>query len=624
MGLLGGPVGKNRAERRRWIAFIYATLIAGGVTMIYPFLVMISGSFKSEVDIRTYDMVPAYFHDDAVLFRKYLESKYNESVSTYNTNVRQDEFSFMHVNPPAAPNPTRAADYREFLSTYVLSPYFCILGHATSVNGRMLPENARGFRRWMSRRCHGSLDEFNQRYGGLTTSWLTVSYPNMNAADRSFKLNRSPLLPAAYEFMKDRRFRDLVPLSLDGRYVKDYLQLKYGTKIGDYNRAHGTRHAGWDAVFLPATVPAGGLERKDWLDFTRIELNVLFMKMGPEARGEYAAFLEKRYSGSLNLLNRRYLGGYKSFSSVPYPRDLLVTGEPLVDWELFIQEVSPRHLCLTGPEFLWRDFLAAKYKGLKALNRAHGAAYASFAKIPMPVKETDWLDMKAGSGAIRREFATRNYKHVVEYLLVHGRGVWNTFVFCLLSIMAVLIVNPVAAYAMSRYNLPSTYKILLFLLATMAFPPMVTAIPNFLLLKELHMLNTFWALLLPGIVNGYSIFLLKGFFDSQPRELYEAAQIDGAGEWTLFWQLTMNLSRPILAVIALGAFNAAYGAFMFAFIVCQDESMWTLMVWLYQLQQYAHQSVTFAALLVASVPTFLVFVAAQKVILEGIVIPVEK
>ena len=65
-------------------------------------------------------------------------------------------------------------------------------------------------------------------------------------------------------------------------------------------------------------------------------------------------------------------------------------------------------------------------------------------------------------------------------------------------------------------------------------------------------------------------------------------------------------------------------AFMFAFIVCQDEAMWTLMVWLYQLQQYSHQSVTFAALLIASVPTLLVFLLAQRFILRGIVIPVEK
>ena len=65
----------------------------------------------------------------------------------------------------------------------------------------------------------------------------------------------------------------------------------------------------------------------------------------------------------------------------------------------------------------------------------------------------------------------------------------------------------------------------------MAFPAVVTMIPNFLLLRDLGLLNTFAALLLPGMANGYSIFLLKGFFDSLPRELYEAAEIDGANEW---------------------------------------------------------------------------------------------
>jgi len=108
-------------------------------------------------------------------------------------------------------------------------------------------------------------------------------------------------------------------------------------------------------------------------------------------------------------------------------------------------------------------------------------------------------------------------------------------------------------------------------------------IPNFLLLRDFGMLNTFAALLLPSMANGYSIFLLKGFFDSLPKELFEAAEIDGANEWHKFWIITMNLSKPVLAVIALGAFTAAYTNFMFAFIVCQDKSMWTMMVHIYQL-----------------------------------------
>ena len=158
----------------------------------------------------------------------------------------------------------------------------------------------------------------------------------------------------------------------------------------------------------------------------------------------------------------------------------------------------------------------------------------------------------------------------------------------------------------------------------MAFPPMVTQIPAFLMLRDLGLLNTFAALLLPGLAHGYSIFLLKGFFDSLPRELYESAEIDGAGEWRMFWTLTMSLSKPILAVIALHAFTAAYTNFMFAMLTCQDERMWTLMVWLYKLQNESGDAVINASLVLAALPTLLVFLLAQRFILRGIVVPVEK
>jgi multiple sugar transport system permease protein len=86
----------------------------------------------------------------------------------------------------------------------------------------------------------------------------------------------------------------------------------------------------------------------------------------------------------------------------------------------------------------------------------------------------------------------------------------------------------------------------------------------------------------------------------------------------------MALSKPILAVMALGAFIAAYSNFMMAFIVCQDESMWTLTVWLYRLQGFAGQGVMFASLLVAAVPTLIMFLFCQNLIIRGIVVPTEK
>lgn len=207
---------------------------------------------------------------------------------------------------------------------------------------------------------------------------------------------------------------------------------------------------------------------------------------------------------------------------------------------------------------------------------------------------------------------------------MHGRGLFNTIIYCCFAISAALIVNPMAAYALSRFKPPSTYKLLLFMMMTMAFPPMVTQIPVFLLLRKLNLLNTFYALILPGLANGYSIFLLKGFFDSLPRELYESAEIDGAGEFRIFWQITMSLSKPILAVIALGAFTGAYGNFMMALLICQDQNMWTIMPWLYQLQLGSSQGVIFASLVIAAIPTFIIFSLCQNVIMRGIVVPVEK
>jgi len=141
---------------------------------------------------------------------------------------------------------------------------------------------------------------------------------------------------------------------------------------------------------------------------------------------------------------------------------------------------------------------------------------------------------------------------------------------------------------------------------------------------EVSLLNTYAALIVPGLANGFSIFLLKGFFDSLPRELFEAGMIDGASEFTMFRTITIPLCKPILAVIALGAFTGAYSGFMWAFIVCQKQSMWTIMVWLYQFQmRYTANEpwLVMASLVIVSIPTLLMFLFCQRIILRGIIIP---
>ena len=105
--------------------------------------------------------------------------------------------------------------------------------------------------------------------------------------------------------------------------------------------------------------------------------------------------------------------------------------------------------------------------------------------------------------------------------------------------------------------------------------------------------------------------------------LYEAASIDGAGEWTIFRRITLPMTTPILAVNALNSFLAAYNSWEWAFLVCQKESHWTLAVWMYQMsQQFAGQPwCVMAGFVLVSIPTAVVFLACQKVILRGIVLP---
>ena len=404
------------------------------------------------------------------------------------------------------------------------------------------------------------------------------------------------------------------------RAFRDHLRSKYGT-LAALNAALGTDFDAWYSVFIqppaylfPHAIPdatplatefdAFKLSAPDWCR-TVLSPEGFFKKL----------YLKPRHSKGIAAYNAAHGTTYSSYADVPLPRAFPATASPLEqqEWTDFTAHtLSPLWVKdgrLDTPETRWRDFLAAK---------------SISGDSPMPQFAYHAQLFREHKSEIRREFLVRNYRTVLDHILFHGRGIANTVVYCVLAVLLALLVNPLAAYALSRGRLSCGTQILFFLMLTMAFPHMVTQIPVFILLRELGLLNTFAALLLPGMASGYSIFLLKGFFDSLPRDLYESAQLDGAGEWTLFWHITMRLSTPILSVIALQAFTVAYANFMYALLICQDPKMWTLMVWLYQLQQRSGPGVVQASLLLAALPTLAVFLACQRVLLRGIVVPVEK
>ncbi len=387
----------------------------------------------------------------------------------------------------------------------------------------------------------------------------------------------------------------------------EWLRKRYRA-IDDLNKAYVEENTGFQTVSAPAELferkdwkPTPGPKWDEWQDFKQ-SLPVEF-RIPLRASWMWQKFLAAKFKNQFALVPAQYAGIAVRFEELSQPRHDPKRGPPPLIAEF---EHNTRDNLLQKPiEDQWRAF-AHNDEGL-------------------PVGAADLAEVQTHGGAIRKEFASRNYGYVLDYILLNGRAVWNTFLFCFLAILTQLTVNPLAAYALSRYPVRQSGKILIFLLATMAFPAEVAMIPSFLLLKDLHLLNTFAALVLPGAASGYMIFLLKGFFDSLPQELFEAGSLDGAKEITMMTKIALPMSRPVLGYLALLAFMGAYGAFIYAFLVAQDQKIWTLMVWIYQLQASgAPKAVLMAALTLAAVPTLLVFLFAQRVIMRGIVLPGER
>lgn len=632
-------IGRKHWRTRLLIAAIYATLSVGAVSMVHPFLLMIAGSTKSAVDTSDTAIVPRFLVDDDALYRKYIEGLFNELLTMMQATYDVDAPTFALVRAPSGVPGAFVDLWEQFLRENRPGPSTYSLGflRAPATRG-VQPWHLRAWKRELFARSGGSIDRLNHELQAAFVGWNNVDIRPEDYLVRRSNPDGSPLAVAFREYKERQPLDHRYYFSVEGFFRNGFLKNRYTRDVQAYNASHGTAYASWAEIRLDERYPAGGartaLEREDWETFVRMIVNLQWLRVDEEARDAYHAFLLAKYKG-VEGLSRTYGRAIARIGDVALPVAGTSRGIEFSDWDAFVQgwrdpdsgawhKLPLEHVAIDSMEGHFRAWLRDRFGDLAGLNAAAGTDFTSWRDVPAPQQALHARAFQAHRGEIRREFATRNFVTVWDYIVVRGRGVVNTAVYCLLAVLAALIVNPLAAYALSRYRPPSAYKVLLFLMMTMAFPPMVTQIPAFLLLRKFDLLNTFWALILPGLANGYSIFLLKGFFDSLPKELYESAEIDGAGEFRIFWQITMSLSQPILAVIALNAFTHAYSNFMFALLICQDERMWTLMPWLYQLQQYSGQGVVYASLLIAAIPTFIIFALCQNVIMRGIVVPVEK
>jgi len=196
----------------------------------------------------------------------------------------------------------------------------------------------------------------------------------------------------------------------------------------------------------------------------------------------------------------------------------------------------------------------------------------------------------------------------------------NSTYITLASVVGQLLVCSLSAYAFARLEFRGRDKLFYLYLATMMIPGQVTLIPAFILMGWLHWIDTAWALIVPGLGSAFGIFLLRQFFLTIPRELEDAAKIDGYGLFGIYWRIILPLSKPALATLAVFTFLGSWNDFLWPFVVINTPENMTLPVGLSFLQQnYTTQwPQLMAGSTMSLIPVVIVFLLAQRYFVEGI------
>lgn len=212
-----------------------------------------------------------------------------------------------------------------------------------------------------------------------------------------------------------------------------------------------------------------------------------------------------------------------------------------------------------------------------------------------------------------------NYKNALT-LVPFGRYFINSTIMVAVIVPVQLFFCSMVAYAFARMNFPGRDLVFWMFLSTMMVPGIVTLIPSFLIVKSLNWIDTYWALTVPSFFSVWGTFLLRQFFLTLPKNLEDAARIDGASEFMIFWRIVLPLSKPAIATLGIFAFMGAWKAFMWPLLVTRTEKMRTVEVGIayFKTQFEVNWPYQMAAAVVVMLPIILMFLIAQKYFVEGI------
>lgn len=217
-----------------------------------------------------------------------------------------------------------------------------------------------------------------------------------------------------------------------------------------------------------------------------------------------------------------------------------------------------------------------------------------------------------------------NYAEAWEII---SRFIINSVVVSGVTLIGVLTLGSITAYIFARFDFYARNFLFYAILSLLMIPGILTLIPTFMTVKQLHLLNTRWVLILPYISGGqvFAIFLLRSFFESLPRDIFDAATIDGCPEYKILWYMVLPLSRPILGTVAIINLIATWNEFIWPYVTIQSMDRFVLPVGL--LSYFSTSSnfinsvkygTTFAGYAIASLPLLILFLFAMRSFIKGL------
>lgn len=207
--------------------------------------------------------------------------------------------------------------------------------------------------------------------------------------------------------------------------------------------------------------------------------------------------------------------------------------------------------------------------------------------------------------------------------LLQGFAYWrfmgNSFYVATVTMIGAMLFSSLAGFAFAKHDFPFKNTLFVLLLCTMLIPGSVLLVPGFLLMRDFGWLDTFWPLIIPNLAGAFNVFLARQFIELIPDDLLDAARIDGCGEWRIYWQVILPLSRPLLATMGILTFLYNWNNFVSPLIFILDEAKFTLPLGLSLLQgQYTQiENVQMAGAALAIIPVLVLFFAFQNQIVNS-------